>query len=295
MEFRDLNIFYQTAKLGNMSLAAKALGYVQSHVTTRIRHLEQEVGHRLFERSKKGVTLTPEGRRFFEQVEKLLQMWQTTQQVLRTSEPQGILRIGSMETTSTIHLPRWLVHYHRMYPKVDVHLKTGHTQELVEAVLAHQLDMAFVANPTSLPQLAYQPVVTETLLAITQHGRSLEEELGKSSPVIITFRPGCTYRQLTQQWLLKRGISSYRSFECGSVEAILQLVAGGLGLSVMPQSVIGQCPYRHQLATFPLQEIQSEVTTYAVWRKSSTSSIAVQKLVEIAKNGKEGSPHCHMK
>lgn len=146
MELRDLQIFQSVADQGSVSSAAKELNYVQSNVTARIKQLENELKTPLFYRHKRGMTLTAEGRKMLVYVNKILQDVDELKQVFLDSEtPSGILKIGTVETVST--LPTILSSYYKSYPNVDLSLQAGLTEELIREVLDHQLDGAFISGP----------------------------------------------------------------------------------------------------------------------------------------------------
>jgi DNA-binding transcriptional LysR family regulator len=249
-----------------MSKAAKELGFVQSHITGRIKLLEQEAQQALFERTKTGVSLTPEGQKFYPYAESLLAQWNQTRSVLlQSEEPVGRLRIGSMETTAALHAARWISEYHASCPNVEISLVTGTTRELLHQILDRKLDVAFVAGSVEHPDIASKPIVVEQMQIITAKNLTLDDIL-RVTPVAVTFRAGCTYRRLLESWLTSMGITLLNTMECASIDTILQLVAGGLGISMMPKAVLEQSRWRQQLSSHDLKGDMGLVTTYAIWR-----------------------------
>src|SRR4051812_14456129 len=100
MDAADLRIFEAAARLGSMNRAAIELNTVQSNVTARIKLLEARLGTRLFERHRRGVSLTAAGRRllpFAIQIGQLLE--EARQAVAEDGTPHGPLRLGSLEST----------------------------------------------------------------------------------------------------------------------------------------------------------------------------------------------------
>lgn len=112
MELRDLQIFKCVAHHKSITGAAKELNYVQSNVTARIKQLENELKTPLFNRHKKGVSLSPEGRKMIEYVNKILKDVEELEQVfLDTEIPSGILKIGTVETVRI--LPTIIASYYK--------------------------------------------------------------------------------------------------------------------------------------------------------------------------------------
>src|SRR5262245_8163385 len=99
MDAGDLKIFAAVAEQGGMSAAATALHTVQSNVTARIKHLEDELGTRLFERQRRGVVLTAAGKRLLPYAAKIRQALEDAKRaVADDGVPKGPLTIGSLET-----------------------------------------------------------------------------------------------------------------------------------------------------------------------------------------------------
>ncbi|MDA1558211.1 LysR family transcriptional regulator, partial [Bacillus cereus] len=191
MELRDLQIFKSVAEKGSVSSAAKELNYVQSNVTARIKQLENELKTPLFYRHKRGMTLTAEGRKMLVYVSKILQDVDELKQVFLDSEtPSGILKIGTVETVST--LPTILSSYYKSYPNVDLSLQAGLTEELIREVLDHQLDGAFISGPIKHPLIEQYDVSTEKLMLVTQNKAFHIEEF-TTTPLLV-FNQGCGYR-----------------------------------------------------------------------------------------------------
>src|ERR1700761_5847952 len=101
MDAHDLNIFATAARMGSISKAAKSLATVQSNVTTRVRLLEEELGVQLFHRNHHGISLTPKGQELLPYAQQMMALMQNAREtVSNNQEVQGILRIGSMQSTA---------------------------------------------------------------------------------------------------------------------------------------------------------------------------------------------------
>jgi LysR family transcriptional regulator, cell division regulator len=241
MDAADLRIFEAVARLGRMNRAAFELNTVQSNVTARIKLLEEDVKATLFERHSRGVSLTPAGRRLLPYAARVNHLIAEARRAVRDDgTPSGRLIIGSLETTVAVRLSPLLARYVASYPEVDLVLRTGTSAELVEAVLDHQLDGALVCGPVDHPGLVCEPLYQEELALLTAPGmRGLEELKRESDLKIVVLRMGCSYRQRLEEILTRRGIVGYRLLEFGTLEAIFGCVAAGLGISLLPRSLIG--------------------------------------------------------
>jgi DNA-binding transcriptional LysR family regulator len=168
MEYGDLRVLEAVARHGSMNRAAVELNMVQSNVTARIRVLEEQVGTQLFDRSRRGVMLTAAGQRLLPYVTRFSALLKEAQEAAcDDGTPRGNVRIGTLETTAALRLPPILTAYTQAYPEVALVVTTGTSCSLVEDVLAHRLDGAFVAGPVHHADLLEVPVFREELMLIT--------------------------------------------------------------------------------------------------------------------------------
>ncbi|WP_245741201.1 LysR family transcriptional regulator [Propionispira arboris] len=286
MDFDDIKVFREVASYRSMTKAAENLGYAQSSVTTRIRKLEANLNVNLFYRNAKGVHLTPAGKIFLEQGAKITQLLDELSFLLNPDESMGgLLRIGSMETTAAIHLPSLLKKYHSLYDKVELSLQTGTTEYLINQVLNYNLDFAFVAAPINHPDIIEIEAFKEEMVLIAeggQHPKSMEEIL--KSRIILVFRAGCSYRALLERYLLENKSISLKRFEFGSLEAIIGGVASGIGISLLPKSVIAEKLQSGALTAYKLPAHLRNCTTMLIQRKNTVPTIAMANFIDIIRN-----------
>lgn len=268
-----------------MNRAAAELHMVQSNVTARIRVLEDEVGVPLFERSSRGVVLTAAGQRLLPYVAKLAALLRESQQAARDDgTPRGSLRIGSLETTAALRLPPILSAYAQAYPAVDLVLTTGTSAALVEDVLEHRLDGAFVAGPAQHSDLAEEAVFREELMVVTAPSVRHPAELERQPHLkIIVFRRGCAYRLRLETLLARRGIQTAQPLEFGSLEAIIGCVAAGVGITMLPKAVVAPYLREGQVAAHELPPEQARVDTVFIRRHASHLTSALSAFLTIAR------------
>src|SRR5690242_2060316 len=167
LELVDLALFKTVAEVGGITRAAQRLHRVQSNVTARVKRLESHLGVDLFVRARRGLSLTPEGRRLLDYADRLLALADEAQASVGDGSPRGRLRIGAMESTAAVHLPRLLSSLHARHPALEVQLLTATSGVLVAQVRAGELSAAFVGGDVSEPGLATDPAFVEELVLIT--------------------------------------------------------------------------------------------------------------------------------
>ncbi|MDQ0660736.1 LysR family transcriptional regulator [Paenibacillus sp. W2I17] len=274
MESGDLRIFQCVAQEGNLTKAASKLGYVQSNVTARIRHLEAEVGTTLFIRHNRGMTLSPAGEMLLTYADKIIGLLNDASKALRaTSTPSGPMRIGSTQTAAAVRLPELFVRYYKQYPDVSLSLVTGNSQMLMDQVIGYELEGAFIGCPCDHPDIISIPVFDEELFVVYSGMGPTDEDL-KSKPILV-YSMGCSYRQVLEEWLEVGGVTRPVIMEFGTLEAIISGVTSGMGISLLPEIVI-----RHQienglLRTHTLPVGMNRMMTHFITRKDAFVSSAL--------------------
>ncbi|ASZ62136.1 MULTISPECIES: LysR family transcriptional regulator CzcR [Bacillus] len=277
MELRDLQIFKCVAHHKSITGAAKELNYVQSNVTARIKQLENELKTPLFNRHKKGVSLSPEGRKMIEYVNKILKDVEELEQVfLDTDIPSGILKIGTVETVRI--LPTIIASYYKKYPNVDLSLQAGLTEELIKKVMNHELDGAFISGPLKHSILEQYDVYTERLTLVTSN-KTFNIEDFSTTPILV-FNQGCGYRSRLEQWLKDEGVLPNRMMEFNILETILNSVALGLGITVVPESAVMHLAAQGKVYCHPLPEKDSCISTIFIRHKDAYLTNSMRSLLK---------------
>lgn len=271
MDASDLKIFEAVARLGGMSRAASELNTVQSNVTARIQALELDLGQPLFERHSRGVSLTAAGRRLLPYADKVARLLADARRAARDDGvPRGALTIGSLETTAAVRLTPLLTRYAAEHPDVDLVLRTGTTRELVGDVLEQQVDGAFVCGPVAHPDLDEQVMFQEEMVVLAAPGvPSLDAVLGQGEVRLVVLRAGCSYRQMLETLLARRGIVVQRQMEFGTLEAILGCVSAGLGITMLPRALIDNVANAARFSIHTLPRAEAIVQTVFVRRRDS--------------------------
>ena len=286
MDLQDLKFFQAVARTGSISKAARELNYAQSNLTARIRRLESKLGTSLFYRYHRGTALTDKGRILLSYTEKIFRLVDEARQAVSDQQtPGGPLFIGSMETTAAVRLPKLLALYHQAYPEVDITLRTGTTEDNVKAVLHYELDGAFVAGPVEHPDLACETVVEEELVLVTAAAHRLPSSLkGARNRTILVFRQGCAYRARFEEWLRHEGIIPDKIIEFGTLDGMIGCVAAGLGISLLPRSVVEKHAADHRLGLCALPDRFGKATTVFVFRKDPYMAAPLRAMIEMIRD-----------
>ena len=241
-------VFYYVARFRSITQAARALGSNQPNVTRTIQQLERAAGCRLFERSHRGVALTPEGETLYPHIEKAMLHLENAQQALTLERAlgQGRISIGASEVALRCLLLPVLRRFHEMYPNIQVRLSNHSTPQAVQALQEGLVDLAVVTTPVELaagmekhPLKTIQevPVCTKALAAKLP-ARCGPEQLCRSSLVSLG-RDTMTYR-MYEEWFAANGLPFQPDVEAATADQILPLVRNGLGIGFVPEEFLSQ-------------------------------------------------------
>jgi len=287
MNFADLQVFKTVVEEGGIIKAARKLHRVPSNISTRIKQLETAVGIPLFHRDRQRLHLSPSGELLLGYAERLIGLSEEARQVVSGAAPQGLLKLGALESTAASRLSGILADFHRRYPDVRLELTTGTNDALAGAVAERRLDAAFIAEPPSARGLAYLPVFRESLVVISSQDHApITKPSDAEGQSLIAFPDGCAYRRVLQRWLKRESLASLRVLELSSYHAIVACVAAGAGIALMPEAVLDAMP-QARVRRNRIPRAQSEMVTPLIWRQGevSPSVLALRTLIAVAVKG----------
>lgn len=283
MDLSDLTIFSAVVREGSVTRAAERLHRVQSNVTTRIRQLEEDLCVALFVREGKRLHLAPAGQVLLDYADRLIALAGEARSAVQDARPRGTFRLGAMESTAAVRLPGLLSEYHRRHPEVVLELRTGNPLVLGSAILAGELDAALVAEPVADVPFEKTFAFDEELVIVAPANHP---PIGKRSglpPTIIVFEHGCPHRKRLEDWYASRREMPERTIEIASYHAMLGCVVAGMGISLIPRSVLTTFPERRRLSVHRLAKAENCAQTVLIWRKGANSA-NVRALEEILRS-----------
>src|ERR1035437_7605862 len=189
MEFDQLEIFLEVARLSSFSRAAEKRFRTQPAISSQIRALEEEVGARLLDRSGGRVSLTMSGKLFFKYAEETLERRKTILTEIAETDPVpgGEIVVGANEGPCLHILPEVVAQFKRDYPNVAVSIKRSDYARILESILENVVDFGVVSLPVNDNRLEAQMIHRDELVVITAPGHALA---AKSS---VTLAGGSAY------------------------------------------------------------------------------------------------------
>ena len=240
MENFRLKVFRAVARHLHFRRAAEELRLTQPAVTGQIRALEEELGTPLFDRTGGRVSLTPQGVILLEYADRLHQLSEEALQALAASSGKsaGSLSIGASQTIGQYLLPNLLAGFLRDYPQIAITTSGGNTEEVLEALAAHEVDIALIEGPAMRSDVKTEPFLEDQMVLAVPAGHpwadariSLADLL--SSPLLARERGSGSRRvveaALEQAGAAKRDLHYRLTFD--STEGLLSAVEAGLGVA----------------------------------------------------------------
>lgn len=242
MELSDIDIILAVGRSGKISQAAKELNYAQSNVTTRIKKLEQEYEVQLFNRFHKGVVPTAKGEQFIKYAERIHNLLHDLEEDMKdVGEPSGTLKIGIVETAASSRFMEILNEYQIAHPKVSISLVNATAPKVLRhKIQSNEIDGAFISGACVKEGLRVEYEMQDTVHIISKRTETPIESLCQVSWVV--FPQGCPYREITEMFLEKEGLSARNMIEVSTMENLLSCVESGIAYTIMPCSVIHKNP-----------------------------------------------------
>ncbi|PWC81732.1 transcriptional regulator [Azospirillum sp. TSH100] len=247
---RGLNLdqlitFATVVEHGGFTEAAGRLGLTQPAVSMQIRNLEERFGVRLVERVGKRALPTAAGRDLLPFIRRLREEVEAASAAMgrHRAGQVGRVRIGTGATACIYRLPPILTALRTAHPGLEIIVVTGNTPDILDAVEGGTLDLALVTLPAGRPGLSIEAVCDEELVCVgpRDDGDPLRPAVAPAAladETLILYERGGTMRAVIDGWFMAGGIQPRPAMELGNVEAIKNLVAAGLGRSILPSVTV---------------------------------------------------------
>ena len=290
---RQIEAFYWTAKLGSIHGAANHLNFSQPAVSSRIKELEGALNLELFSRKHQRVQLTAAGRNALAHAERVLNAAKEFEQLgVSTAPLEGVLRLGSDESTAMVALTEVLTQLKLRHPRLIVELIIDVGSVLTEKLRRRELDIALHTNSGAASH------VIDELLGWVEFqwlaSRDMEVPDGLFVPAvaaklpIVTNSPPSTLSGIVQKWLRSGGQDFDRVNSCNSLSLMLRLVRAGHAIAVLPVPILREQLAAGELRVLPAKPEIPPAPYYASYLKEEYGpGIAV--IIEIARSVLEGS------
>ena len=287
MELRHLRYFVAVAEERHFTRAAYNLGIAQPALSQQIKQLEKELGFDLLHRTKRTVALTDAGVVFLQEAYRTLAQAERAVHAARRAHQgeSGRLVIGFVGSASHKVLPEVLRLYRRHYPDVALELTELTSMQQVQALQNQEIDVGFVRSVEFDETVHYEPVSSERLVVALpeEHELALETQIAITSLepepfIIFPRRLGPNFYDQIIGLCQGASFSPKIAQEAVQMQTIVSLVAGGLGIALVPEAV--QNLERTGVAYRPLEGPSPKVNLFLIWRREHRSA-PLRSFVEV--------------
>lgn len=307
MNTRDLEYVLALASAGHFGRAAAEVGVSQPTLSTQLARLESDLGVRLFERGLRGpeggpgVRVTPAGRRVVGRARRVLDEVEALRAEARLDPSRwaGPLRLGVIPTAGPYLMPHVLPVIGRRQPAAELLIREAQTRDLIDRLRLADLDAAIVSRPFEDDGLVSVPLCVEPFVVALPRGHRLAEwdavELGdlRNEPLLLLEEGHCLRAQTMELCPGRptrggRGGAS-ETFQASSLESLRQMVAAGIGATLLPQlSVKGRAARLRGVVYRPFTPPAPSRELVLIWRRSFPAGAVLAALGEALRGVLDG-------
>lgn len=289
MDFKQLRSYVAVVKYKSFTVAAEKLGISQPTISTHIRLLEEELDSQLVTRTAKNFEITPRGWEFYECAQNILKLRDDLVTGWNGNEPK-VIRLGVSTIPSAYILPEALPGFEKQHEDVCFEISQGDSQDIIDAVQKGSYDIGLVGMKTQDESLEFRQFYQDRMALITpasepylsmqgQEPAPLKELLKK--PVILR-EQGSGSGESAKLFLERMGISQENlsvTARMNDQESIKNLVAGGLGISIISEKAIQSDLDAGRLLKFELPGELSGRQFYIIHQKGCILKNYVEEFV----------------
>lgn len=276
LTLRQMRYFEALASARHFGKAAELVHVSQPALSAQIMEMENHLGVKLVERSRSGVFLTRKGEEVLARTRAILAEVDMLEQSARASSGtlEGRIRIGVIPTLAPYLVPRLVPHLRRVYPAIEIELKESVTSRLVADLGEGLLDAVVAALPIETDGLSTKPLFSDRFyMAMADDERNIlmspltEDQVDVEQ--LLLLEEGHCLRDQALAVCSTAGKRRLVSFGATSMTTLLQMVANGMGMTLIPEIAIATEAARNSIRIVPFAAPESAREIGLVWRRSS--------------------------
>ena len=259
MNLDTLTLYCEVIRSGSFSLGAASQHISQSAASQAVRQLEKELGAQLIDRTKRPFMVTPEGRRFFEACEALLDQYEKVKSEItgKREELGGIVRVAVIYSVGLQDMGYYTQQFNTRYPHARIRLAFLHPDEVVEAVINDEADLGMLSFPTAHRSLTVIPWHDEPMVFVCyKHHPFARKRMVAAKDLagekFIAFEKNLAIRKAVDRSLRQHGVKPSVAMEFDNIETIKQAIAIESGVSILPVTSVSREVENGTVAAVPL-------------------------------------------
>lgn len=280
-----LRVFYHVAKTEQISKAAEILNVSQPAISQHIKTLEDQIGFKLFSRSKKGVKLTQEAEEIFAYCKNIFAQVESINHTLQniSSLDTGTLRIGASDTICKYYLIDKLKTFEELYPKIRYRVTNCTTTESLTLLKNNDVDIAFVHTPVTNQNFTFRPCLTleDYFVCSKDFDCSQIKELSDLTKYrTLLLEKSSHSRKSLDSNLLRYNVELRPKFELASLDLLIEFAKKNMGIICVSKQYIKTELESQELKIIPLKE-KLDLRSISLAFDNNTISHAAKRFMEI--------------
>ncbi len=289
MNLEALKVFCDVVRWASFSRGAAENGVAQSSVSQTVQRLEEHLGVKLIDRSKRPFVLTPQGKVFYEGCKELVGRYQEVEVRVRSLDADshlvGTIRVVSIYSAGLAHLDRHVRTFKEAHPEVDVRLEYLHPTRVVEAVTQGAADLGLISYPKKWPELTVIPWREEAMVVACAPDHPLAQcesiQIGQlDGATLVSFDPDLSIRRAIDRHLRRHGVHVRVGLMFDNIENIKRAVEVSSGLAILPAPTLAQETKAGTLVAVPFADPSLTRPLAVLHRRSSALERTTHKFLE---------------
>ena len=286
IDYELYRIFYIVAKNGNITRASKELLISEPAVSKSIKNLEGYLGAPLFTRTKKGVNLTTEGITLYEYISKGIEYFKSGEAKFNEliNLESGTIRIGINTTLTKEFLMPYLETFHKLYPNINIEIRTNLTSELKSMLKDGLIDMHILNLTNEETKNDFNIIKCKTITDCFVSNKPIKEKISikelNNYPLILQDKNSNT-RKFLDDFANKYEITLKPKIEIGSYYLVSEFSRIGLGIGYVTKDYIKTNLDNKELFIVPIKEKIPSREIGILLNKNTTPNFSTKELIKI--------------
>lgn len=276
VSLKQLRYFDSVARLGHFGRAADNCAISQPALSMQIQELERELKLDLIERRRTGIRLTEDGREIARRAARILAETRDLADYARHRGGglAGPLHLGIIPSVAPYLLPRLLPRLQRSFPELELHVRETQTKQLTQELMEGGLDLLLVALPVEHPEIETIRLFEDRFLLALPPGRRIDSRVRATPDLVkqdrlLLLEEGHCMRDQALTFCHLRRIENIDTFGASSLSTLVQMVANGLGLTLLPEICLDVEAREGVLNVMRFVDPEPSRTLGLAWRGSS--------------------------
>lgn len=292
LSIRNLKVFVTVCQEKNMTKAAKQLDISQPAASLAVREMEEYTGTTLFERDGRGIRLTKAAKHFYPMVQQMLKLYGEIENEMMKWSSTSSVHIGSSISIGACILPSVIREYNQNYPEIEVKVSINSSDIIEQAILDGNLDIALIEGSIHSDKIMSECFLKDELVAICGMFHPLagkkQVSIDRLQNENFLFREkNSGTRELIETVFSQKDFFFEPIWESTSTTALINAVAQGIGISILPKKMLQDQLDNHKVYSFSIEGIDLSRNYYVIYQKKRLMTVPVENFLLMVRDWQE--------